>query len=216
VLNGGGGSDRLVGGNGADRYIFGNAGVTAETDTVVELAGGGIDTLDFSVVNTPVTVDLRSDAALVVQNGRKVVTGGSGQAAQLEGIVGGKGDDILRGNNANNYLVGNGGNDVLLGFFGDDTLVGGVGYDSLTGGNGNDKLLGGTGNDTYFFATVAGTVAETDTITELTGEGTDTLDFQAVTTTVTTNLNGNPLASHVRRTVVPGSKAELENVLRSP
>jgi hypothetical protein len=33
---------------------------------------------------------------------------------------------------------------------------------------------------------------------------------------VTVNLNGNPLATHELRTVVPGASAELERVLRRP
>lgn len=216
ILNGGPGSDRLIGNAGSDRYLFGNAGLTLETDTVVELANGGVDVLDFFAVNQAITVDLRRDANLAAQPGRTIVTGGSGRAIHFEGVVGGHGNDVLRGNDGINYLGGSVGNDILSGFLGKDTLVGGSGDDVLIGGNGNDALAGGFGSDTYLFAAVAGTIAETDTLTELTDQGTDVLDFSGISTPLAVELSKDTLATHLHRALVTkeaGQYAFLENVV---
>lgn len=64
------------------------------------------------------------------------------------------------GNVLANALVGNSAN---------NTLTGGGGNDTLNGGTGADTMVGGLGNDTYMVDNVA------DVITEVTGEGTDTV-----------------------------------------
>ena len=56
--------------------------------------------------------------------------------------------------------MGNSGNNLLQGFDGNDTLNGGLGVDTL---------VGGLGNDSYYIDNVG------DVITELAGEGTDTV-----------------------------------------
>jgi Ca2+-binding RTX toxin-like protein len=102
-------------------------------------------------------------------------------------------------------FVGNGGDDTLdaskitstnirvnfTGGAGNDTAQGGAGNDWLNGGDGNDSLAGGTGDDSYLFGDVS--LPETDILTELVGQGTDTLDFSAVTTAIIVNLNSETL-----------------------
>ncbi len=58
-----------------------------------------------------------------------------------------------------------------------------VGDDQLDGSAGDDQLVGGLGNDNYVFAVT--NQAEADVVIELPGEGTDRIDFRAVTTNVT-------------------------------
>ena len=83
-------------------------------------------------------------------------------------LVGGTGDDQLRGGSGKNRIIGRGGNDVLIGGIDDDIIVadvgeakiyGGAGNDLLTaiggsnyidGGDDNDTIHGGTGPDNIF------------------------------------------------------------------
>jgi Ca2+-binding RTX toxin-like protein len=55
-------------------------------------------------------------------------------------VLGGDGDDVLRGGSAAATLKGEDGDDVLLGRAGDDILVGGKGRDTMLGEQGRDKL----------------------------------------------------------------------------
>ncbi|NES43863.1 calcium-binding protein [Moorena sp. SIO2C4] len=74
-----------------------------------------------------------------------VAIGGNGN----DTLIGGAGDDLLRGDAGNDYLVGGDGDDNLLGDAGDDTLIGGNGNDNLVGGGGDDILISGVGNTTF-------------------------------------------------------------------
>jgi hypothetical protein len=58
-----------------------------------------------------------------------------------EGVVGGRGNDNITGNHADNILVGGLGDDTLSGGTGKDMLVGGIGLDTLVGGKGQDILI---------------------------------------------------------------------------
>ena len=75
------------------------------------------------------------------------------------------------GNGVDNLLTGNSGNNTLTGLGGNDTL---------NGTTGTDALVGGLGDDTY--VTDGG-----DTLTEIAGEGTDTVQSSA-TLTLAANL----------------------------
>jgi len=86
----------------------------------------------------------------------------------------------ISGGAFNDTLIGLGGDDVLNGSGGNDTLIGGDGNDVLRGGTGIDVMVGGTGDDTYYVDNIG------DVVTELAGEGTDT-----VHTTISTTLGDN-------------------------
>jgi hypothetical protein len=69
-------------------------------------------------------------------------------------VLGGRGDDVIIGDNKNDCLVGGEGNDLLYGDNSEDVLVGGPDHDWIFGGNGvdtdcseNDSVNGGNGPD---------------------------------------------------------------------
>lgn len=62
-------------------------------------------------------------------------------------LIGGDGDDTLKGKNGKDLLIGGDGDDTLIGGNGKDLLIGGDGNDTLRGGNGKDILYGGAGSD---------------------------------------------------------------------
>ncbi len=86
-------------------------------------------------------------------------------------LLGGTGNDSLKGTNGIDIIYGDNGNDVLSGGSGNDILCGGKGNDVLDGGTGNDILNGGEGNDTYVFGKGYGN----DTIID--SDGLNTLRF---------------------------------------
>jgi Ca2+-binding RTX toxin-like protein len=150
VITGNAGNNTLTGGGGTDTLI-GGAGndiyVDPTGDTITELAAGGTDTVQSGVTFTLAAV------------------------AEVENLtLTGVGNIDATGNTGNNVITGNAGNNALDGASGNDTLNGAAGNDTLTGGLGIDRLAGGIGNDVY--------VADaSDTIAEVAGEGTDTLQI---------------------------------------
>lgn len=125
TLNGAAGADSLAGGGGDDDYVVDAAG-----DKVVEALDAGTDSVDTSVTNHTLAVN--------VENLR--YTG----AAAFTGT----------GNALDNTIQAGAGNDVLNGAAGSDVLTGGAGSDRLTGGAGADifvlNSLAGTDSITDF------------------------------------------------------------------
>ncbi|MCQ4160653.1 proprotein convertase P-domain-containing protein [Roseomonas sp. GC11] len=168
LLDGGEGGDRMVGGAGNDTYR-----VDTRLDTIVEVAGGGYDTVQTSVDFTlPAFIE-----ALVQLGSADLAGGGNSQ------------DNRLVGNGGHNRLLGMDGNDLLQGGAGDDTLLGAAGRDRLEGGEGRDRLQGGADADTFVIARGGGQdvildfrAAEGDTLV-LTGFGTLTAEQLAAATT---------------------------------
>ncbi|MBA4000100.1 MAG: hypothetical protein C0461_05840 [Brevundimonas sp.] len=102
IFKGGGGGDRMEGRGGNDIYY-----VDSRDDVVIEVAGGGIDTV-FSTVSF--------DARFThVEN---VTLQGSSNA----NVVANDLSNIIVGNSASNIIIGNGGADYLTGGGGADTF----------------------------------------------------------------------------------------------
>ena len=197
-LFGGSGNDSLFGGKGDDFYFFSNA-TSAEADQVTENPDGGTDTLSFTGLTTSVTLNL---GLATIQNVHANLTLKLNSGATFENIEGGSAKDILTGNALNNALYGHGGNDVLKGGTANDTLIGGAG---------NDSLSGGAGEDTYTFEFAF--LAEADTITELTNEGLDVLDFSLLSVSVTVNLGLTTAQNvHVNRSLKLNSGTTMEHI----
>ena len=152
LLYGGDGDDRLVGMIGNDR-LFGQAGnddLQGEEGNDRLEGGAGADSLDggdgtdfasYSTAAAGVRADLQWSA---------VNTGdASGDVyMSVEGLLGSRHADDLRGDAAANVLRGAEGNDFMDGRSGADRLIGDAGDDWMLGGAGADRLDGGTGRDT--------------------------------------------------------------------
>jgi Ca2+-binding RTX toxin-like protein len=192
-LTGGLGNDKLEGGAGNDTFHEGAAPSGSD-----DMDGGtGTDTCDYSLRTAPVSVsfdggDNDGEAGegdncggvvdLVIPGqfgevGGDETEGGPLSSADVEVVLGGSGNDVLRGHpTSGDTLAGGAGNDTLSGLGGTDVLNGGVGDDILAGGAGNDALNGEDGTDTADFASAgsAGVRVNLETGTA-SGEGNDTL-----------------------------------------
>jgi Ca2+-binding RTX toxin-like protein len=161
ILEGGAGADKLDGGIGVDRMLggLGDDSYTVDDtrDVIVELAGGGVDTVTASATYT-----LAAEVDNLTLSGTAALDGTGNELANK-----------ITGNAAANHLYGLDGNDTLAGGAGDDILEGGAGVDKLDGGLGIDRLLGGLGDDSYVIDDAR------DVIVELVGSGTDSVSASA-------------------------------------
>ena len=151
TLDGGTGNDDLRGGAGNDTYIFDSL-----SDTLLESANQGIDTLVIDAVNNIVVA--------------------AGYVLDLVSLVNVENIDISRtnlqllnigGNNLNNVLTGNNANNEIYGYIGADSLIGGLGNDYLDGGAGIDTMNGGAGDDVYIVDNVADVITDAEGLNEV-------------------------------------------------
>ena len=119
VLNGGAGADQLVGGAGNDTYV-----VDAVADVVVEVAGGGTDTVQTSLASYTLGADVEN----LTYTGAGNFTG--------------------TGNALDNIITGGVGNDTLNGGLGADAMNGGAGNDTFVVDNVGDTVTEAVGGGT--------------------------------------------------------------------
>ena len=126
-LIGSAGADTLIGGSGANTF-FGGAGNDRFDGR--SSPSGSVDVADYSYVTTGLSLALSGTTLnlLTIAAGTDVDT-----LLNIEGLIGGSGNDTLTGDSLANYLGG------------------GLGDDSFTVSNGNDTVDGGAGTDTYDF-----------------------------------------------------------------
>ena len=210
LLQGGLGADVLVGGLGADTASYAAAGAglnvsLAAPDQNSGEAGGdsfvGIENLQGSAFDDVLSGNEAANRLgggggqdlLLGGLGADTLDGGSGidtvsYAASAAGVVvnlragtgaGGhaQGDRLSAVEN----LVGTAQDDQLIGASGSNRFEGGEGHDLLDGADGADVLLGGLGDDTYVVDHAG------DAVTELAGEGLDTVRA-TISWTLGTNL----------------------------
>ena len=194
TLTGAAGNDRLSGDAGNDWYVFANATI-AETDTVIEQPGQGSDSLYFNAMTDAVTVDLTGATVIATMNNRTIQTGASGQAANIENVYGGSGDDILIGNASANILSGGVGQDVISGGNGNDSLSGGDGRNILIGGAGLDTLQGGPQDDLLLAAVYS--------------FATDTVDLSALRNEWTSSSSYADRLAHLQGTLAGGANGSV-------
>ena len=169
VLRGGSGRDWLGGGAGGDRQYGQGASDTLQGGPSNDLLNGGFGSdLVYETGNGNFTLEAHQlqgqgrDDLVDVERGR-IETGDADNivdASQFPGsvvLIGGAGNDLLRGGSHIDRLIGEDGDDTLEGLGGNDRIFGGRGADQLDGGDGDDFLrgqqeadliYGGSGNDT--------------------------------------------------------------------
>jgi Ca2+-binding RTX toxin-like protein len=195
TLEGGNGNDTLEGGLGNDVYRFRASTGSTETDRINEVNEPlSRDVLDFSPLPAHIGANVALNSASATHANRTIVLNA---IDAIEAVYGGEGPDILNAGAKSAELYGNGGNDTLV------------------GGGGNDRLVGGPGDDLYGFL-AANSAGESDTIQELSGQGTDFLDFRFLAIGVTVDLtHATQVATHTNRSVVvdpPHSAIYFEGV----
>ncbi len=131
-IDGGAGDDWIVGEAGDD-LLAGGAGVN------ILMGGEGVDLASYASETGNLWVNMAA--------GIYAATGVWDVFQQLEGVLGGSGNDSIFGNGSDNVLRGAAGADILVGLAGSDRLEGGAGADWIVGGDGNDRLVGGDGVD---------------------------------------------------------------------
>jgi Ca2+-binding RTX toxin-like protein len=169
VLRGGPGDDTLAGGPGDETYAF-DTDIAWGSETIIEDAGEGNDTIDFSATQTfAVVLNMGVFSAQTVNaNLTLTLQDSSGAEAEIENLIGGDLNDILRGNSFANNLFGGPGEDLLDGKSGDDFLDGGEGNDDLDGGAGTDSIREIADTDfTLADASLQRSNGETDTLDDI-------------------------------------------------
>jgi Ca2+-binding RTX toxin-like protein len=169
------GNDLIIGSTFADR-LFGYDG----NDTIQGRGGDdtidggkGIDVVSFAASTQPLELVLNGATPTVVIGGGVPTD----TIVNIEGAIGGTGNDTFTGDGLTNLFLGGDGNDTIDGGAGNDTLKGEGGNDSLTGGAGKDTVLGGVGDDVLNGGSSADSLdggAGSDTING--GGGKDTMD----------------------------------------
>jgi Ca2+-binding RTX toxin-like protein len=109
----------------------------------------------------------------------------------------------VRGDAQDNTITSGHGHDTLTGGAGNDTLTSGAGDDRLDGGIGVDSMSGGTGNDTYVVDDSG------DRVTELDGQGTDTV-LSSITYALGTQMEHLELTGSL---AINGTGNDLANTL---
>ncbi len=144
LLGGGSGADSVDGGGGDD-YLDGSEFFDQSADVLG--GGAGIDKLgDGGELAVALRIDLDGDPDDGI-NDPSFSNPLDNVLANLEGLEGGGGDDVLIGNGKANEFEGGPGRDRMVGGGGGDALAGGRGGDNLKGGKGRDLLEGEAGAD---------------------------------------------------------------------
>jgi Ca2+-binding RTX toxin-like protein len=204
-LEGEGGDDTLIGGD-SDDTLEGGAGndvLDGKGGRDVLDGGADFDTADYRFRTEDLVISL-NDAP---DDGANGGAEGDNVRSNVERVVGGSGNDLIVGSDADNSISTGDGNDTVLGGLGNDSLDGGNGDDWLIGEQGDDRITGGpgqdlmegrSGNDTF----VAAQDGQRDSLEG--GTGTDTADSIDAGLDVVNDVENSPSTSSGEITVLRG------------
>ena len=195
-LMGEGGDDSLVGGSGNDTLVGGAGGDTLDGGLGANVLRGGAGD-DFYVLDeTPDTIVETANAGIDTV----LLTGALAAPAFAMGA------NIERAFvlGAARNVTGNGLDNLIIGGSANDTLRGGLGDDTLDGGLGTDRLAGGSGDDLYIVNTAS------DIVTELAGQGNDTVRTTAATLTLQAQVENLEAANGIAHRLTGNG---LDNVI---
>lgn len=210
ILAGGAGRDLYYGGEGTDivSYEDERSNVASSSGIIVNLA----DSEDGDAEHYSY---LDPDSTKATFSRARDAYGHEDKLFSIEGIIGSKWDDSIKGDTENNIFNGGDGNDTLEGGGGNDTLIGGAGSDTLIGdaGAGNDTLIVDAGADTFVLDTTEGGI---DTIRGFSLAENDVLlmDNKSLGTShaKARNLNGMLSATGLKLQLGNVGIATIENV----
>ncbi|MEG2266951.1 MAG: calcium-binding protein, partial [Acinetobacter sp.] len=175
--------NNTITGNSAGNTLSGGAGA----DTLIGGLGDDIYVIDNT---SDIVTENTSEGTDIVQSSVTYGLSANVENLTLTGTIAINGT----GNQLNNVLTGNSAN---------NTLTGGAGNDTFNGGAGTDTLVGGLGDDLYIVDNT------TDTLTENTNEGTDTVQ-SSVTYTLGNNIENLTLTG---TTAINATGNVLNNIL---
>ena len=210
TLEGGGGADTLTGGEGNDTYI------DPTGDVIVELAGGGTDTViiagGFSLLTLPQVENL-------TLTGTANIDGGGNGLANI--ITGNSGNNILNGVAGLDTLIGGAGNDTYFWLLADDgasdtivELAGGGDRDLLVSDNAVISLAGLAEMEDATASVAAAYITGNAKANRLTGDGgNDTLDGGNGTDTLTGGAGNDTYVSPSGDTIVELAGGGIDTVL---
>ena len=248
IDGGSGGADQMEGGKGDDEYILNSTTDTVKElagqgyDTV--FCNNNFDATGQDIEKVVLLGSLHRNITgnalnnlLVGNEGNNVIDGGSGGADDMYGGHGndtyilnstsdrvfeyaGQGTDLVITNNTfsavgqaiENVTLTGALSRNLMGNELNNILTGNIGNNVLNGGAGADTMIGGAGNDTYHVDSTG------DVVTELAGEGTDTvlstisydlMGKNVENATLTGLLNRNLLGSDESNTLIGNAGANI-------
>lgn len=193
-LNGSDAADLISGFDGADILTGGLGGDVLN-------GGDGFDMANFADAGARVQADLDNRVA-----GKGEATGDT--FTDIEGLIGSRFGDNLRGDNGANLIQGGNASDRLYGRAGDDTLEGGNGADAIFGNGGADELTGGAGRDRFiYFNTNETRTTSRDVITDFSLSDNDRIEISRFDADLTTG--GNQVFDFVADAAFTNTAGEL-------
>ncbi|WP_342342401.1 calcium-binding protein [Roseivivax marinus] len=159
------GNDTVFGGEGDDRIALGAGDDVARAGFGSDLIGGGLgnDSIVTGYGNDTVRAGQGDDTiegGLSYEDGREVLSGGRGNdlifgddsnnsapVFSRDVISAGWGDDTVEAGSGKDVIGGGHGDDLIDAGWQDDSVYAGAGSDTVEGDRGNDLLQGGMGSD---------------------------------------------------------------------